>query len=64
MSNSNLKIDLYPQKDRHGNTFHIGKLKFNGSINCRDGIALLIFTSDEGNEQIQIAPMEKEAKGE
>ena len=59
MSNSNLKIDLYPQLDRNKNTFYIGKVKFNGTINCKDGITLLVFISDAGNEQIQIAPMDK-----
>lgn len=58
MSNSNLKIDLHARKDKDGNVFHIGKLKFNGTINCKDGVTFLLFTSDTGNEQLQIAPME------
>lgn len=57
MSNSNLKIDLYPRKDVDGNTFYVGKLKVKANLNLEDGVTFLIFVSDKGNEQLQIAPM-------
>ena len=58
MSNSNLKVDLHSRKDKDGNIFHIGKLKFSGNINCKDGVTFLIFTSETGSEQLQIAQMD------
>lgn len=64
MSNSNLKIDLNARNDKDGRTFYVGKLKFNGNISCKDGITFLVFVSDTGNEQLQIASMEKSDKGD
>jgi len=58
MSNSNLKVDLYPRKDIDGNTYYVGKLRFNGNITFKDGMTFLIFVSDKGNEQLQLAPMD------
>lgn len=58
MSNSNLKVDLYPRKDKDKNVYYVGKLRFNGNITFKDGMAFLIFVSDEGNEQLQLAPMD------
>ncbi len=63
MANSNLKVDLYPQQDRNNKTYYVGKLKFNGNIQCKDGVSFIIFISDGGNEQLQIAPL-VEGKGE
>ena len=58
MSNSNLKVNLYKQKDKHGSLFYVGKLKAPMNINCKDGICFIIFVSDDGNEEIQICQME------
>jgi hypothetical protein len=58
MSNSNLKVELYPRKDIDGNTYYVGKLRFNGNITFKDGMTFLIFVSDKGNEQLQLAPMD------
>ncbi len=58
MSNSNLKVDLYPRQDVDKNTYYVGKLKFKGNVNFQDGVTFLIFVSDRGNEQLQIAPMD------
>ncbi len=58
MSNSNLKVDLYPRKDIDGNTYYVGKLRFNGNITFKDGMTFLVFVSDKGNEQLQLAPMD------
>ncbi len=58
MSNSNLKVDLYPRKDKDNNTYYVGKLRFNGNITFKDGMTFLIFVSDKGGEQLQLAPMD------
>ena len=59
MSNSNLCIDLNPRKDSAGRTFYIGKLKFPGNIILKDGAAFLVFVSEPGSEELQIASFEK-----
>ena len=59
MSNNNLKIDLYPQKDRNGKVFHIAKLSGPFNIDCSEGVVFLVFTAESGSEQLQIAPMDK-----
>ncbi len=58
MSNSNLKIDLYPRKDVDNNVYYVGKLKLKGNVNFEDGVTFLVFVSDKGNEQLQLAPMD------
>jgi hypothetical protein len=57
MSNNNLTLDLRPKQDKSGNTFYVGKLKCPALIDASKGVVFLIFTSDQGNEQMQIAPM-------
>ena len=59
MSNNNLTIDLKKRKDKDGNIFYVGKLEFPGNIKCDEGVVFLIFVSDEGGEQLQIASMDK-----
>ncbi len=58
MSNSNLKIDLYPRKDIDNNVYYVGKLKLKGNVSFEDGVTFLVFLSDKGNEQLQLAPMD------
>ena len=62
MSNKNLTIDLKARKDRDGQTFYVGKLEFPGNIDCRGGVAFLIYVSDTGEEQLQIASINKKDK--
>lgn len=62
MANKNLTIDLKKRTDIDGNKFYVGKLEFPGSINCKDGVVFLIFVSDDGSEQLQIANMDKNNK--
>jgi hypothetical protein len=57
MSNKNLTVDLKARPDVDGRTFYVGKLKFPGTIDCKEGVVFLIFVSDTGEEQIQIAPL-------
>lgn len=58
MANNNLKIELKSKPDKDGQTYYIGKVKFPGSIDCSKGVTFLIFVSDEGDEQMQIMPLE------
>lgn len=58
MSNKNLTIDLKARKDADGATFYVGKIKAPLLIDCHEGAVFLIFVSDKGDEQLQIAPMD------
>lgn len=59
MSNKNLTIDLKARKDVDGQTFYVGKLKAPAMIDCSKGVVFLVFTADQGEEQLQIAAMDK-----
>ncbi len=59
MSNKNLTVDLKAKRDVDKRTFYVGKIQFPGFIDCSKGVAFLIFVSDQGEEQLQIAPMDK-----
>jgi hypothetical protein len=59
MSNKNLTIDLKARKDVDGQTFYVGKLETPVLIDCMKGVVFLVFVSDKGEEQLQIAPMDK-----
>jgi len=58
MANNNLTLDLKSRKDKDGNTFYVAKLKGPFSIDCKDGLVLLVFVSDLGDEQIQLTSMD------
>lgn len=58
MSSKNLIIDLKACPDKHGRTFYVGKIKAPVMIDCSQGVAFLVFVSDAGDEQIQIALMD------
>lgn len=58
MSNKNLTIDLKARKDKDGMIFYVGKLKAPMLIDAKDGVVFLVFVSDQGDEQLQIAPMD------
>lgn len=57
---SNLKIELDPREDKEGQIYYLGKVKTPIDINCRKGITFLVFLSEEGEEELQIAPLDKE----
>jgi hypothetical protein len=63
MSTKNLQIELTSLQDKNGNVYHVGKLEGPFQIDCTDGISFLIFTSDPGNEVLQISAA-KEKKNE
>ncbi len=58
--NNNLIIDLVPKLDRKEDIYHIGRIKFPGRITFNKGVTFLIFLSEEGDEEIQIAVNDKE----
>lgn len=58
MSNKNLVVDLKARADGDGETFYVGKIKAPVSIDCSKGVVFLVFTSDKGDEQLQIALMD------
>lgn len=58
MSNKNISIDLKARKDVDGQTFYVGKIKAPALIDCKDGVVFLVFVSDKGEEQLQIACMD------
>ena len=55
MSNKNVVIDLKTRKDRDGQIFYVGKIEAPVLIDCSKGAVFLVFTSDKGEEQLQIA---------
>ena len=59
MANHNLVIDLKSRTDKAGKTYYVGKLEGPFLIDCKDGAVFLLFTSDKGAEQLQIAPMDE-----
>jgi len=58
MSNKNITIDLKARKDKDGEIFYVGKVKAPVLIDCSAGAVFLVFVSDNGDEQLQIALMD------
>jgi hypothetical protein len=58
MSNKNVTIDLKARKDKDGMIFYVGKIKAPVLIDCSMGAVFLVFVSDQGDEQLQIALMD------
>jgi hypothetical protein len=58
MANNNVVVDLKLRTDRDGRNFYVGKIEAPVLIDCRDGATFLIFVSDFGEEQMQIALMD------
>jgi hypothetical protein len=64
MSNKNLTVDLKARKDKDGMIFYVGKIEAPVLIDCTKGAVFLIFVSDQGDEQLQIAPMDAKTENE
>lgn len=58
MSNKNVIIDLKARKDVDGQTFYVGKVEAPILIDCSKGAVFLVFISDKGDEQLQVALMD------
>jgi len=59
MTNNNMIVDLKAKVDKDKRIFYVGKIKAPITINCKDGVVFLIFVSDKGGEEMQIALMEE-----
>ncbi len=59
MSSNRLILPLEAKEDGNGNKYYIAKLEAPVNIECKDGTAFLIFISEEGSEELQIANMTK-----
>jgi hypothetical protein len=58
MANNNLTLDLKSRRDKDGKTFYVAKLRGPFSIDCTDGVVFLIYTSEIGCEEMQVAAMD------
>lgn len=54
-----LKIELIAREDKYKNTFYLGKLEAPVQLDFSNGVAFLIFISEAGVEELQIAPLLK-----
>ena len=51
-------VQLEKRKDNYGATFYVGKIRPTPlTIDCEKGVAFLIFTSIDGEEEMQISLM-------
>lgn len=57
-SKNNMIVDLKARVDGDGQTFYVGKIKAPILIDCSQGAVFLVFVSDKGEEQIQVAMMD------
>lgn len=64
MSSNNLTIRLSRKTDKAGADYFIGKLESPILIDAAKGVAFLIFTSEDGCEEMQICPMIKKERRE
>ena len=54
-----LRIYLHKiEKDANGKPFYVGKLQFPGEINFERGASFMVFTAEDGQEEIQISPVD------
>jgi hypothetical protein len=59
------KLRIYLNKiprDSNGQPYYIGKLQFPGELNFERGVSFMIFVSEEGQEEIQIAPVDPDRR--
>lgn len=57
---NNLKIELDPRLDKEEEVYYLGRLKAPILIDMSEGATFLIFLSDSGTEELQIAVNNKE----
>lgn len=60
MMTRKLTIPLEKKKDQDGKTYYLAKVEFPGTISFKEGVAFFIFTSDEGEEEMQIGNVRNE----
>jgi hypothetical protein len=58
-----LKIELKKiPRDANGQPYYIGKLQFPGTLDFEEGVSFMVFTSEEGFEEIQMAPLDPQRR--
>jgi hypothetical protein len=59
-----LKLDTMYEEQDDGKeaTIYVGNLEFDGKLDFDEGIAFLVFVSDEGEEELQIAKSDRKNK--
>lgn len=57
---SNFKIELDPREDKENQIYYLSKKSGPLILNLKKGVALLIFTSEDGNEELQIANLDND----
>jgi hypothetical protein len=45
-------------KDASGNPYYIGKIQFPGTMEFENGVSFMVFLSEDGLEELQIAPID------
>jgi len=58
MSNKNITLDLKARTDKDGKIFYVAKIEAPVLIDCSEGAVFLVFVSDRGAEELQIAKMD------
>ena len=62
MSNNNLTIPLIKREDKNGKIFYIAKIKSPILIDLSKGATFFIFASEDGVEEMQIAPFQEKTE--
>ncbi len=57
-NSAKLTVPMYRALDHNNNPYFIGKLQFPGFIDLTNGASFMLFTSDEGAEELQIGPLD------
>lgn len=52
------RVNLARLEDSNQNPYWIGKLQMPGTIDFEDGVSFMVYVSDEGYEEVQIAPVD------
>ena len=53
------KIELTKQFDSNKQPFYIGKLQLPKTLDFDEGVSFMVFTAEDGVEELQIAPLDK-----
>jgi len=58
----NLKVQLNSHQDKKGNLYYVGKVFAPLNLDLSRGAAFLIFISEQGDEELQIAYLDEESQ--
>ena len=61
-TNAKLRIQLTPKEDSSENIFYIGCLQCAGTLDQEHGNTLMVFIAEDGNEELQISPIDYSKK--